>query len=121
MATNDKFHVENDVIITTKDAITVEEVSNYLKDNLKNFRVGSEFVVVCGIHGSECGDMGRFDYDLVDDYNGMFERFLVAKNFQAQAKVIKERQYLMGNAHYERIVKIAARNRNYLYFCSLCA
>ena len=36
MATNEKFHVENNVIITTKDVITVEEVSNYLKENLNN-------------------------------------------------------------------------------------
>ena len=97
MSTNEKFHVENDVIITTKDAITVEEVSNYLKENFNNFKLGSEFVILCGIHGSKDGAMGRFDYDLVDDYRGMFERFLVAKHFQAQAKVIKEREYQMGN------------------------
>ena len=97
MATNEKFHVENNVIITTKDAITVEEVSNYLKENFNKFKVGSEFVILCGIHGSKDGAMGHFDYDLVDDYRGMFERFLVAKHFQAQAKVIKERKYQMGN------------------------
>ena len=97
MATNEKFHVENNVIITTKDAITVEEVSNYLKENFNNFKLGSEFVILCGIHGSKDGAMGHFDYDLVDDYRGMFERFLVAKHFQAQAKVIKERKYQMGN------------------------
>ena len=51
------FHVENNVILTTKDSIRVQQTFNYLSNNLDKFRVGSEFVVICGVHGSEKGEL----------------------------------------------------------------
>ena len=95
-AISEKFHVENDVIITTKDKISVEEVSNYLIQNANNFRLGSQFIVVCGVHGYKNGELGEFDYDLLDDYNSMFERFHRAPKFSHMTEIIKEREFQMG-------------------------
>ena len=50
-------HVENNVILTTTDKVRSQQVFNYLSNNLDKFRVGSEFVVVCGIHGAENGEL----------------------------------------------------------------
>ena len=58
MASNTQwFHVENGVIITTKDEVHVQHVFNYLTENLDKFRVGSEFITVCGVHGGENGEL----------------------------------------------------------------
>ena len=65
-------HVENNVILTTKDKVRVQEVFNYLSDNLDKFRVNSEFVVVCGIHTSEKGEMKHGENGFKDDYETMF-------------------------------------------------
>ena len=92
----EKFHRENDIIITTKDEVTVEEVSNYLIKNLDNFRQGSQFYVVCGIHGFKDGSLGAGDLDLVDDYHGMFERFHVHQHFRHVSEKIKEKDFEMG-------------------------
>ena len=50
-----RIHVEGNVILTTINEISVQQVFNYLCANLDQFRVGSEFVAICGIHGSEHG------------------------------------------------------------------
>ena len=92
----EKFHVENNVIITTKDRVTVEEVTCYLKENLTTFREGSQFVVVCGTHGYEDGSLGSGDGDLFDDYRGMFQRFQVHPHFHRESELIKERKFQMG-------------------------
>ena len=92
-----KFHVENDTIITTKDEITVQEVFNYLSKNLDKFRVGSQFTIICGVHGYPDGKLGEGDLDLVSDYHAMLEWFHNSVKYPQQAKVVKERQYLMGN------------------------
>ena len=52
-----EFHVENDTIITAKDEITVQHVFNYLSKNLHKFRVGSQFTIVCGVHGYPDGQL----------------------------------------------------------------
>ena len=92
-----KFHVENDTIITTKDLITVQEVFNYLSKNLDKFRVGSQFTIVCGVHGYSDGRLGEGDIDLVADYHSMFEWFNMIERYPRQAKVVEERNYQMGN------------------------
>ena len=50
MVPDELIHVENNVILTTKDLIRVQQLFNYLSTNLDKFRVGSEFVVLCGVH-----------------------------------------------------------------------
>ena len=91
-----KFHTENDVIITTIDAITVQEVYNYLSENLEKFRVGSQFIVACGVHGSKEGELGCGDIDLVADYHAMFEWFHLHERYPRVAKIVEERDYRMG-------------------------
>ena len=91
-----KFHTENDVIITTTDAITVQEVYNYLSENLEKFRVGSQFIVACGVHGSAKGELGCGDIDLVADYHAMFEWFHLHERYPRVAKIVEERDYRMG-------------------------
>ena len=92
-----KFHVENDTIITTKDEITVQHVFNYLSKNLHKFRVGSQFTIVCGVHGYPDGKLGEGDIDLVADYHAMLEWFNMVERYPRQAKLVEERQYQMGN------------------------
>ena len=104
-------HVENNVILTTKDKVRVQEVFNYLSDNLDKFRVNSEFVVVCGIHTSEKGEMKHGENCFKDDYETMFnwcnsqwhyDEFSPesAQPFQ----LIKERNYQMG-----RVIEVTSK------------
>ena len=91
-----KFNVENDVIFTTLDEISVQEVFNYLSENLDKFRVGSQFIVACGVHGSDTGELGCGDIDLVADYHAMFEWFYNHEKYPRQAKIVDERKYRFG-------------------------
>ena len=91
-----KFHVENDVIFTTLDEISVQEVYNHLSENLEKFRVGSQFIVACGVHGSDKGELGCGDIDLVADYHAMFEWFHLHERYPRVAKIVEERDYRMG-------------------------
>ena len=61
-----KFHVDNDVIITTKDEITVEQMFNHLRGRLNDFRDKSQFIVISGYHTSKTGEVGNIDYDILD-------------------------------------------------------
>ena len=72
---NERVHVENNVILTTKDEISCQQTFNYLCMNLDRFRIGSEFVVVCGIHGAPGGEMLEGDEDFRYDYEAMFRWF----------------------------------------------
>ena len=91
-----KFHVENDVIITSKEKISHREVFNCLADNLEEFRENTQFIVMCGMHGSEDGKLDRADMTLVDDYHTMFENFHDEKKNPDLAKIVKQRNYEMG-------------------------
>ena len=91
-----QFHVENNTIITSKDFITVQQVFNFLSKNLEKFRVGSQFVVVSGVHGSEDGDLMQGDEALVRDYRMMYRWFKHHKKYGPQAKMIEDRQYEMN-------------------------
>ena len=53
--TSEKFHVDNDVIITTNDMTDVEEIFNHLKSNLNNYRVESQFILLGGFHTFRSG------------------------------------------------------------------
>ena len=75
MVTEELIHVENNVILTTKDSIRVQQVFNYLSTNLDKFRVGSEFVVLCGVHGSDKAELMEADDIFKHDYTTMFRWF----------------------------------------------
>ena len=97
----ERIHVEGNVILTTKDEISVQHMFNYLCANLDQFRVGSEFVVVCGIHGSEQGEMLHYDEDFRYDYETMFRWFNKERHYKRCApkdakpfQLIEERRYL---------------------------
>ena len=90
------FHVENNAILTTTDAVSVQNTFNYLSDHLDQFRVGSEFVIVCGVHGSPEGQLKHGDEDFRYDYEMMFRWFMNHKKYGHQAKIVEERKYNMG-------------------------
>ena len=96
-------HVENNVILTTKDAITVQQTFNYLSTNLDKFRIGSEFVVVCGVHGTETGKLMEGDEVFKYHYEMMFRWLNSEKHYTKKCpngaqpfQVIENRKYQMG-------------------------
>ena len=106
-----KINVENNVILTTKDEITVQQVFNYLTPNLDRFRIGTEFVVVCGVHGSHKGELGKGDEDFRYDYEAMFRWCQSEKHYNRCSpksakpfQVIEERKYQMG-----RVVEVTSK------------
>ena len=105
------FHVENNVILTTKNSVTVQQTFNYLSLNLDKFRVGSEFVVICGVHGSEEGKLMEGDEIFQGDYKTMFRWFnsqMHYEDFSPQIaqpfQLIEERNYQMG-----RVVNVTSK------------
>ena len=99
-----RIHVEGNVILPTINEISVQQVFNYLCANLDQFRVGSEFVVVCGIHGSEQGQILEPDEDFRYDYEAMFRWCNKERHYRRCAprdakpfQLIKEREYQMGH------------------------
>ena len=96
MASNtQKFHVENGVIITTKEEVSVQHVFNYLTENLDKFRVGSEFITVCGVHGGENGELCEADEDFRYEYEMMYKWFKNHRKYGKQAKMVEDRKYVM--------------------------
>ena len=100
---SEKIHVENNVILTTKDEISCQQTFNYLCMNLDRFRIGSEFVVVCGIHGAPDGEMREGDEDFRYEYEMIFRWFHEQSKYQRRAprngkpfELVKKRQYQMG-------------------------
>ena len=79
--------------MTTVDEISVQQVFNYLTKNLDRFRVGSEFVVVCGVHGGEEGELMEGDDDFRYDYEMMFRWFKNRKRYNRQVQVFEDRKY----------------------------
>ena len=97
MASDDeRFTVENNTIITTKDEVSVQHVFNFLSKNLEKFRVESRFMVVCGVHGSPEGQLKEYDEDFRYDYEMMYRWFNNHKKYSLQAKIVDDRQYHMG-------------------------
>ena len=103
IAHGDRFHVEKNVILTTNDDITVQQTFNYLCRNLDQYRVGAEFVVVCGVHGSPEGKLLEADEDFRYDYEAMFRWFhneIKYNRFSPPTRkpfqLVKERNYQMG-------------------------
>ena len=86
-------NVENNVILTTKDEINVHQVYNYLTKNLDRFGVGSESIVVCGVHGGEEGELMEGDEDFRYEYEMMFNWFKDRRKYNHQVQVVEDRQY----------------------------
>ena len=108
---DDKINVENNVILTTKDEISVQQVFNYLTTNLDRFRIESEFVVLCGVHGSNKGELGKGDEDFRYDYESMFRWCQSEKHYNRCSpksakpfQVIEEQKYQMG-----RVVEVTSK------------
>ena len=100
----ERIHVQDNVILTTVNEISVQQMFNYLCINLDQFRVGSEFVAICGIHGSEQGEMLNYDEDFRYDYEAMFRWFNKERHYKRCApkvakpyELIQERKYQMGH------------------------
>ena len=98
-----RIHVENNVILTTKDEIHNQHTFNYISTNLDRFRVNSEFVAVCGIHGAPGGEMREGDEDFRYEYETMFRWFHNEKRYYKCApkiakpfQLVEERNYYMG-------------------------
>ena len=98
-----RVHVENNIILTTKDEISCQQTFNYLCMNLDRFRIGTEFMVVCGVHGAPGGEMLKADEDFRYDYETMFRWFHNEKLYKRCAprksqpfELVEKRQYHMG-------------------------
>ena len=116
----ERIHVENNVILTTKDEISCQQTFNYLCMNLDSFRIGSEFVVVCGIHGAPSGEILKADEDFGYDYEAMFRWFHTEKRYKRCApknakpfQLVEERQYQMGTVVEVTSVKDPDREGRY--------
>ena len=86
-----KLHIENGIIYTFKDEINAFEVEEYLIDHIYQYRIGTRFIVFCGFHTSDDGQLAGTDLNLVDQYQAMFDR--LNNEF---CTIIFERQYQMG-------------------------
>ena len=51
-----------------------------LTENLDKFRVGSEFITVCGVHGGENGELCEADEDFRYEYEMMYKWFKNHRN-----------------------------------------
>ena len=103
LVSDKRFHVENNVILTTKDEISCQQTFNYICMNLDSFSIGAEFVVVCGVHGSPEGEMLEGDEDFYYDYDAMFRWFHNEVRYKKCApknskpfELVEKRQYQMG-------------------------
>ena len=75
------------------DEVNAHETYAFLKGRLEDFRVGSQFIVICGVHGEEEGDLGESDLALINHYQAMFEWF---QKRPLVSKIVKDREYSMG-------------------------
>ena len=89
--TMNKLHIENGIIYTFRDEINAFEVEEYLKDNITQYKIGTRFFVFCGFHTSDDGKLAGTDFNLVDQYQAMFDRL----NDDCYNPIV-ERQYQMG-------------------------
>ena len=79
--TNTFSNLENNVhydrnVITFKKEISVTDVETYLNRHLCDFPKNSRFVVFCGIHTTQTGELGPSDAKFVADYQAMFDRII---------------------------------------------
>ena len=89
--TMNKLHIENGIIYTFQDEINAFEVEEYLKDNITQYKIGTRFFVFCGFHTTDDGKLAGTDFNLVDQYQAMFDRL----NNDCYSPIV-ERKYQMG-------------------------
>ena len=111
---DERIHVENNVILTTKDEISVQQMFNYLTKNLDKFRVDSEFVIICGVHGSPHGKLCKSDEDFRYDYEMMNRWFKNHKKYGRQAKIVEDRKYKMSTVIEVNSIKQEMKEGQYL-------
>ena len=101
-----KLHIENGIIYTFRDEINAFEVEEYLKDRIHKYIPGTRFILFCGFHTSDDGKLAGTDFNLVDQYQAMFDRLN-----EDCCTIIVERQYQMG-----KIIPLRSEKSNYGHY-----
>ena len=101
-----KLHIENGIIYTFRDEINAFEVEEYLKDRIHKYIPGTRFILFCGFHTSDDGKLAGTDFNLVDQYQAMFDRL----NEDCCTPIV-ERQYQMG-----KIIPLRSEKSNYGHY-----
>ena len=101
-----KIHIENGIIYTFQDEVNAFEVEEYIKDHIYQYSIGTRFIVFCGFHSSDDGKLAGTDFNLVDQYQAMFDRLN-----EDCCTIIVERQYQMG-----KIIPLRSEKSNYGHY-----
>ena len=97
MGSEIQFHVENDEILTaSNEELQTGQVLKYLEKNLQNFKMGSNFVLVCGVREDPDGNLFEADRKNVNEYYHMFENFHDDKINNDIGRIVEEKQYKIG-------------------------
>ena len=98
MGSEIQFHVENDVILTAAadEEVQSEQVLRYLENNLHKFKMGSKFVLVCGVREDPDGNLFEADRKNVNEHYAMFENFHDHETNNDIVKVVEEKKYKIG-------------------------
>ena len=98
MGSEIQFHVENDVILTAADEeVHTGQVLKYLENNLHKFKMGSKFVLVCGVREDPDGNLFEADRKNVNEHYAMFENFHDHETNNDIVKVVEEKKYKIGD------------------------
>ena len=97
MGSEIQFHVENDEILTaSNEELQTGQVLKYLGKNLQKFKMGSKFVLVCGVREDPDGNLFEADRKNVNEYYHMFENFYDDKINNDIGRIVEEKQYKIG-------------------------
>ena len=97
MGSEIQFHVENDEILTaSNEELQTGQVLKYLEKNLQKFKMGSKFVLVCGVREDLDGNLFEADRKNVNEYYHMFENFYDDKINNDIGRIVEEKQYKIG-------------------------
>ena len=97
MGSQIQFHVENDEILTAAlEELQTEQVLKYLEKDLQKFKMGSKFVLVCGVREDPDGNLFEVDRINVKKYYHMFENFHGDKTNNDIVRIVEEKQYKIG-------------------------
>ena len=97
MGSEIQFHVENDEILTAaNEELQTGQLLKYLEKNLQNFKMGSNFVLVCGVREDPDGNLFEADRKNVNEYYHMFKNFHDDKINNDIGRIVEEKQYKIG-------------------------
>ena len=98
MGSQIQFHVENDEILTAaaNEELQTEQVLKYLEKDLQKFKMGSKFVLVCGVREDPDGNLFEVDRINVKKYYHMFENFHGDKTNNDIVRIVEEKKYKIG-------------------------